>query len=147
MLKEISFYIHQYNQKRYDKGCIVLKIAHKKGKQEMTEKVPMTWITWKLNIVWIFISYEQSSIKGLPAKYSASFEVQQNAGVAIGTVGQEVQSKVKGIKVAEQIPIHVYSTDKRKYHLKKKKKDLISLKKTKRTRELQKMNRNTKQQN
>lgn len=52
--------------------------------------------------------------KGLPAKYSASFGVQQNAGLAIGTVGQEVQSKVKSIKVAEQIPIHVYSTDKRK---------------------------------
>lgn len=52
--------------------------------------------------------------KGLPDKYSASFEVQQNAGVAIGTVGQEVQSNIKGIKVSEQIPIHVYSTDKRK---------------------------------
>lgn len=60
--------------------------------------------------------------KGLPAKYSASLKVQQNAGLAIGTVGQEVQSEVKGIKVAEQIPIHVYSTDTEK-NIKKKKKD------------------------
>lgn len=53
--------------------------------------------------------------KGLPGKYSASFEVQQNAGVAIGTVGQEVQSKVKGIKVAEKRCIYAYSTDESKY--------------------------------
>lgn len=59
--------------------------------------MPRTWITWKLNIVWLFISYEQSSIKGLPDKYSASSEVQQNAGVAIGTVGQI--GSVKGVKV------------------------------------------------
>lgn len=51
--------------------------------------------------------------KRLPAKYSASSEVQQNAGVAIGTVGQEVQSKVKTFKVAEKIPINVYSTERR----------------------------------
>lgn len=51
--------------------------------------------------------------KRLPAKYSASSKVQQNVGVAIETVGQEVQSKA--IKVAEKSPIHVYSTDKRKY--------------------------------
>lgn len=41
-VKEMSFYIHQYNQKRYDKSCIVLKIAHNTRKQEMTEKVPKT---------------------------------------------------------------------------------------------------------
>lgn len=52
--------------------------------------------------------------KGLPAKYSASKRVQQNAGLAIGTGGQEVQSKVRSIKVAEQIPIYVYSTDMRR---------------------------------
>lgn len=63
-VKEMSFYIHQYNHKRYDKGCIVLKIAHNTRKQKKrTEKVPMTWITWKLNIVWLFLSYEQSSIR------------------------------------------------------------------------------------
>lgn len=66
------------------------------------------------HFIWIIV------YKGLPAKYSASSKVQQNAGVAFGTVGQEVQSKVKGIKVAEKIPIHVYSTDKRKYHFKKR---------------------------
>lgn len=65
------------------------------------------------HFIWIIV------YKGLPAKYSASSKVQQNAGVAFGTVGQEVQSKVKGIKVAEKIPIHVYSTDKRNIILKK----------------------------
>lgn len=67
--------------------------------------------------------------KGLPAEYNASSEVEQNAGVTIGTVGQENQSKVKGIKLMEKIPIYVYSTD-RENIMKNTKENLISLKRT-----------------
>lgn len=35
--KEMCFYIHQYNQKHNDKGCIVLKKRHNR-KQKLTEK-------------------------------------------------------------------------------------------------------------
>lgn len=53
--------------------------------------------------------------KGLPDEYNTSSEIQQKAGVTIGTVGQEVQSKVEGFKVAEHTPININSTDTRKY--------------------------------
>lgn len=66
-VKEISFYIHQYNQKRYDeKGWTVLKIAHDEREREGQKKKganDMNYMkTRKLNTVWLFISYEESSI-------------------------------------------------------------------------------------
>ena len=126
-VKEISFYNYQYNQTCYDKG---LYSAENSTQQKKTrnDRKRCQWhelyenmkAEYSLNFhsIWTIV------YKGLPAKYSASSEVQQNAGVAIGTVGQEVQSKVKGIKVAERIPIHVYSTDKRKYHFLKQRSDI-----------------------
>lgn len=109
------------------KGCIVLKTAHNKRKQEMTEKGAndMNYMkTWKLNIVWISIPYEQSSIRDCQPNIAPAPKYNKMPGVAIGTVGQGVQSKVKGIKVAKRIPIHVYSTDKRKYHFLKQRSDI-----------------------
>lgn len=80
----------------------------KKTRNERKGAKDMNYMkTWKakysMNFSWTFI------YKRLPAKYSASVKVQQNVGVAIGTVGQQVQSK--GLKVVEETRIHVYSTD------------------------------------
>lgn len=92
------------------KGCIVLKIAHNtrkpkkwKGAKDMNYMEAKYSLTF--HFIWTIV------YKGLPAKYNASSEVQQNVGVAHGTVGQRFQSKVKGFKVAGHIPINEYSTD------------------------------------
>lgn len=65
-VKEISLYINQYSQKRYDKRLYRAENStqQKKTRNDREGANDMNYMkTWKLNIVWLFISYEQSSIR------------------------------------------------------------------------------------
>lgn len=108
-VKEISFYIYHYH---YDKRlCCAENSTQRKKIKKLQKRCQGHELHENMKAKYSMNFYFVSTFvyKRLPAKYSASFKVQQNVGVAIGTVGQEVQPK--GIKVAEKTPIRVYSTD------------------------------------